>query len=68
MPWHKLTAAQWVILIPLLVKAFAWLFLLLASVMKLVGYPEIATVFYTISSVLGIADAKKELDNMKGGN
>lgn len=68
MPWRKLTAAQWVILLPLIIRALAWLLLLLGSVMKMLGYPEIATIFYAISSALGLVDAKNELGNLKGGN
>lgn len=68
MPWRKLTAAQWVILLPLIIRALAWLLLLLGSVLKMMGYPEAATVLYAISSALGLVDAKNELNNLKGGS
>lgn len=67
MPWRRITTAQWIILVPVMIKALTWFFLLLASIMKMVGYPEVATLLFTISSTLGLADAKNELDSIKGG-
>lgn len=66
MSWRRITTAQWIGLVPVMIKALAWLLLLLASIMKLVGYPEVATLLFAISSTLGIVDAKKELDNIQG--
>lgn len=67
MPRRKISIAQLIVLVPVMIKALAWFLLLLASIMKLVGYPEVATLLFTISSTLGIVDAKKELDNIIGG-
>lgn len=67
MPRRKISIAQLIVLVPVMIKALAWFLLLLASIMKLVGYPEVATLLFTISSTLGIVDAKKELDNIKRG-
>lgn len=65
MPWRKLSVAQGVILVPIIIKFLAWSMLLIASVIKLLGYPEIATVLMAIASALGVADAKTEINNLK---
>lgn len=65
MPWRRITAAQWIILIPVIIKALAWLLLMVASLLKILGHSELAAVLLTISSALGLVDAKRELDNVK---
>lgn len=67
MPRRQLTPAQLIIMVPLAIKATAWFLLLLGSITKMMGYPEVSTLLFTIASTLGIADAKKELDDITGG-
>lgn len=65
MPWRKISLAQGVLLVPIIIKCLAWLILLIASVTKLLGYPEVATVLTAIASALGVADARAELNNLR---
>lgn len=66
MPWRKISAAQVIILVPIIIKCLAWLMMLVASVTKLMGYPELATVFMAVASALGLADARTELNKLRG--
>lgn len=65
MPWRKITLAHGVLLVPIIIKCLAWLMLLIASITKLLGYPEIATVLTAVASALGVADARTELNNLR---